>query len=1231
MAETPLCPSRPTCTDDLIQRLAGSNCDPKKERRALEAMARSMILIFQDHAELQYVPEASLLSLIVTKGDYEALLLAFANAIIKGTTDGNALDPKLLTHFACVLRRAPSTLYAETAKLGSVLDSLQTRLDKARSRAELETQYHLVCTLSTVLDAMVDIKISGLSRQVLCEPLLKQLGHLRNHQEPRLAQAAGYAYQALRGVPDDESPYQALWRYSYSAIQGTAKVGSAITTMDPMKLIDATPDLINLLSLIKSLVETTQELSNASQDMKSVLGAMKRLSKQRGWYVALRYTDMLIGAKAFKALKDFIQLKPCHEEEPFLCGLYAQLEQAWVTGDPSVKDKVVDLIEETISQGGGKYRRAQEWVRLIAETVGRSSWKDALPSDQPKWKLWKNKEYKPKLKRFPRETTKPENLSTRLLERAWLECGEAQRFYADARICEHYIQGGRLEIKRLSGELLDMKHCYINLAIVELSQEDVAQQPDNKKAEYQPSAFTLFTRLKIEAANMEGEVDLPELFNDRKRDGSVARPKRILIRGRAGVGKTTMCKKIVYDFLCHQMWAKFFDRVLWIPLRKLKGRSSLEEVLHKEYFSMQMERECLVPALWKTICDPSDERTLLILDGLDEVSGEWNDSGTDLTGSLKDLLNRHNVIITSRPCAVNLPGLRSFDLELETVGFHPDQVQAYLSKVVHNEYNANEIWSFINSHWLVHGLVQIPIQLDALCYSWESDFRSKGAPETMTALYQAIELKLWKKDILQLGKKDGGERLAETRVQKMQTRPQIRLLVGSEIELVEFLAFTGLYNDIIEFDNNQRAKIFEQPSLCGMSDDILDRLSFLRTSDSSSKYTDRNYHFIHLAFQEFFAAQYFVRHWQSGKQLSYLKLSSANEKRTTHIQPERFLQKEKYNGRYDIFWRFVAGLLQDSGEEQLRRFFEVLEDKPRDLLGPVHQRILMHCFSEVLPRSCLENLRTGIEAQLKQWALFEYKLQGEMKLCREMEFPEHVLHTMIKEEESEDVKKVILQALQHRSQLSCQLRDLVASFLGRDVSTNLTLSTIDALGKQTALPENIVQAIVSRLEDTDLFVRRSAVKALGKQTALPENIVQAIVSRLEDTDPDVRRSAVKALGKQTALPENILQALAFVISNGASGISSQAGRVLLKQNNLHANFPNFDMKTLRSLYKIWVQQSFGEQLSCYRQGGTFYIDMPDRRREISLVPNKDGFLATFQDEALALGSPTSSLDMHLWR
>ena len=78
-----------------------------------------------------------------------------------------------------------------------------------------------------------------------------------------------------------------------------------------------------------------------------------------------------------------------------------------------------------------------------------------------------------------------------------------------------------------------------------------------------------------------------------------------------------------------------------------------------------------------------------------------------------------------------------------------------------------------------------------------------------------------------------------------------------EMKFLECLAFTGLYGDIIEFHSGHRDWLYEQPEFCKMSDDVLDRLSFLRTSDASDQ--NKSYHFLHLTFQEYFTAQYFVQ------------------------------------------------------------------------------------------------------------------------------------------------------------------------------------------------------------------------------------------------------------------------------------------------------------------------------------------------------------------------------------
>jgi hypothetical protein len=237
--------------------------------------------------------------------------------------------------------------------------------------------------------------------------------------------------------------------------------------------------------------------------------------------------------------------------------------------------------------------------------------------------------------------------------------------------------------------------------------------------------------------------------------------------------------------------------------------------------------------MWRSIEESFDhDKTLFILDGLDEVSHKWC-SGAAMDDFLNHLLRQPKVIITTRPHTLNRNDLEPLDLELETIGFRPEQVTAYVNNT--EKESAEQIHTFIRSHQLIQGLVRIPIQLDALCYGWKHDSFLQNELQTMTMLYQAIELNLWKKDICRLEKKSAnGELLTEKQVRNLGTN-KIKRLVQHELKFLECLAFSGLYNNFTDFNSNYR-DLVEDILLSTereVPDDILGKVSFLRTSDSS--------------------------------------------------------------------------------------------------------------------------------------------------------------------------------------------------------------------------------------------------------------------------------------------------------------------------------------------------------------------------------------------------------------
>ncbi|KAE8553677.1 hypothetical protein EYB25_005059 [Talaromyces marneffei] len=209
----------------------------------------------------------------------------------------------------------------------------------------------------------------------------------------------------------------------------------------------------------------------------------------------------------------------------------------------------------------------------------------------------------------------------------------------------------------------------------------------------------------------------------------------------------------------------------------------------------------------------------------------------------------------------------------------------------------------------------------------------------------------------------------------------------------------------------------------------------------------------------------------------------------------------------------------------------------------------MHCFSELPAEPRLEHLRKEMEVQLKQWAIFEHKLMEKMKLCYEMEFPDDALVAMMNEE-PENVKKTILRALQHRSNLSSGLLKQAISFLGQNVFTNLKQSAIDALGGQTALPEDILYAIIRQLEHSNKDIRQSAIDVLSSRTTLSKDILYIILRQLEHSNKDIRQSTIYALDSQTALPKDILYAIMRQLEDPDKDIRQSTIYVLGRQTAL---------------------------------------------------------------------------------
>ena len=505
---------------------------------------------------------------------------------------------------------------------------------------------------------------------------------------------------------------------------------------------------------------------------------------------------------------------------------------------------------------------------------------------------------------------------------------------------------------------------------------------------------------------------------------------------------------------------------------------------------------------------------------------------------LSVLLNHPSVIVTSRPTGADLEYI---DLRLETIGFGRKDVWAFLElkDVVASEEESTAIKQWIERNLFVQEVVNVPIQLDALCYSWDEIKRRQQTDDsfTMTTLYQAMIHKLWRKDILRLEKQDQGIVLTEKMVHEIRLPRRLERAVQPEIDLLDALAFERFQAGQIEFNNREIDHVIEQLEISGVPlpltlENNLTKLSVLHTNDRNTTGNQRSYSFMHLTFQEFYAAQWLVK--QVARNPSLL---------------ENCVRQHKYNPRYEIFWRFVAGLLPSGNA--LNSFFELLNQEPQDLLGIQHQHLIIHLLNES-GHHLDPKWRQTLESQLTEWFVFGTKIEKNALLeggWASWAFPEVQILQLL-EDKSRPYSAAVsaMRYLSRHPSLPTRTLNRLVSLLNDDNEMARNCATM-VLQRQTNLPKEAIDSLTAFLNDDDTVARQCAARALDGQTNLPKEAIDGLVALLEN-DSKARDAAARALGRQKNLPKETIDGLLALLEENDSKMRDAATMVLGLQTNL---------------------------------------------------------------------------------
>lgn len=242
-----------------------------------------------------------------------------------------------------------------------------------------------------------------------------------------------------------------------------------------------------------------------------------------------------------------------------------------------------------------------------------------------------------------------------------------------------------------------------------------------------------FVDLKVQKSELLGfktgeYVQLKQIFQKDVRNHVI-----ILVTGDPGYGKTTLCKKIAYDWGENDPsndYLSRFDFVVVIVLRELKGRTVINAVLDKLSNSDDDSYSTIKKELRR-----AKFNFLVILDGFDETFDQSSVINFIKSDSVKIAKNM-TILLTSRPYAVE--EIREYVTDrffLE--GFSPEQKKKYIELVIKEDMEMKKrLLHLVNTDIFYGQLGECPLMLHMLCCLPDTKYLKKI--NTQTDLYVRI-------------------------------------------------------------------------------------------------------------------------------------------------------------------------------------------------------------------------------------------------------------------------------------------------------------------------------------------------------------------------------------------------------------------------------------------------------------------------------------------------------------